>query len=1802
MKTTFIVDWDALNLDVELQELFFNINSTLLYRHMLWEKPPEVPDEKICKEVSALKAMMESAFPGPLKAASSADEVSLGGPQGLNFLASMFGGRTASSESPASGAPPRRKMRRGKTVSQAANHPRRSYTLDRKWEPAQILEILNRTESVLHLAKQENTLFYPSIELGSMLQKIMITLHKEMADYFQASESESLFGRVLMIEKDLPSFAREIAEVIMRITYGNKYILGLFSSTELIKYFECMPIESTWALLYVEDTKPFRRDFKKLLEVYYRWATETINYWSELKEDKRTSFYHLSISIFTFFNQMILQERAEDPNVIEKELPYFDVLFSIYHLMYGSTVLEYYSGQEHQVDDEHNINHLHIERCQLILGLKLGADSGTRVELIKSSHDPKFDMLLYLLHSMGLASKRFLITDTSHTVRRNMCTFMTDILTFVDKHIPLTQMSLDEEKAELVVDKTIIFQGYSQLVARENQVVDAIESAAAFVADANGDKTLHNKYAVALLPVILNLQNHLAFSYEECLLDLDTEETLLETKSGSTLHRAATEDSVGENAKEQDASKSENMNRAPSFFTTTQTADKEFTHETLKLRNEELAHNTIPVEEVPKWRPGKGALMEVCISNLKAIASQVFLTISGHLPEYTWRVLSAFTRQVAFLVRKLDLQSKTLANHGITLEKLNKLFYCLLRTFQLFKFDSHHFHGDTLDLQMKQVENTLAELLDLVQRFQRFYKIPLELPRLRRVSLYFDETNLSILRKTMENSGKFQSDIKPYVNNSYYKNILKGRVEMEVESRELTYGVARSFIKIFQKMQMRGDLPRFEKLEQSIRHMFEQHYTFVNAQQQSIHANEHYKFLLSIHTNYFYNDLFRRASVIFELLLIEVPEIRYAIYSEHLKNYMILKFFSNKQGNLKMAHPSMKNLYDLSINLSGYCFRSQLLNDSFGVIHSRFFHTISLLNNFTLENFHKYKEVSFKIGYYDTNISLYQSEENFFDEMFFFEREQTFIVSICCRLDTWLNNNGFHDKLKLGRLFNDDYLASTLPLLTTWIELLDSLVDQSRADVCQYVYNKLFLRYFLKILFGYDDMSNVNLIQFKKAIASLYFKIGTEDILENTLKYQFDMKSIYDSIIKITRIQFLALLDAQKPGSYSKKGQKKIVAATARERRRLRKQEEERESLSLIRSIGHFTQKNAYSRSHLFDPFAYERPITDPDVKSNNIILFGGSMFYSLEGQMGQVQYETKTNTGLDALISCYKTSDNRDLGFQFINSLVKILNKFEFTVGTRFWSSRKENARVYFEIEQTPLSEVKKFELKIVYLLSMMNKQIEVVNQSGQNILISFRKYPEIYTVNQLDPIKYMAEFHFEDFKRDTLKINSKLSNMTSIEYRIMQASGRFYKLICSDALRRYPYIPWYFNIALNILILANYINPDQSNSSEEVRYKGLETAIQVLGWVVLAISSFSLLVWLYTRFQTIRLANKYNFGAKPDADISSRRSHQTDTPIIIILRKLFSFIIDHPYFTFIMSIFGDTSAIILMIHIVVSILGLVVDQLSNGFGILTFVYTSSTAQNVLRSITTNIKPIIIALVWILLEVNFYTVIWFFNFYKYFDPAVFPDDGHPCHSLSSCYFTVINYGIRMGGGLGEVTRYVPESASNFETKILFDLTFFFFVNITGLNLIFGIIIDTFGQLREDANEKRSIMDTVCLVCGVHKTDFEASGINFQYHVKQQHNLSDYAAYLIRLQINKNRLTHDIDYKIKKHLDNLEVSWFPNRSTYFIRSLKNADKQVDDPVMVKLRRLEDTVASVEEALDKLENRVLIPTKTLVDDK
>lgn len=88
------------------------------------------------------------------------------------------------------------------------------------------------------------------------------------------------------------------------------------------------------------------------------------------------------------------------------------------------------------------------------------------------------------------------------------------------------------------------------------------------------------------------------------------------------------------------------------------------------------------------------------------------------------------------------------------------------------------------------------------------------------------------------------------------------------------------------------------------------------------------------------------------------------------------------------------------------------------------------------------------------------------------------------------------------------------------------------------------------------------------------------------------------------------------------------------------------------------------------------------------------------------------------------------------------------------------------------------------------------------------------------------------------------------------------------------------------------------------------------------------------------------------------------------------------------------------------------------------------------------------------------------------------------CTSLRMCIITTLNHGLRNGGGIGDLLRVHSKENSLFVGRVVFDMLFFFIIIIIILNLIFGVIIDTFADLRSEKQQKEHTLVNNCFICG----------------------------------------------------------------------------------------------------------------------
>ena len=114
----------------------------------------------------------------------------------------------------------------------------------------------------------------------------------------------------------------------------------------------------------------------------------------------------------------------------------------------------------------------------------------------------------------------------------------------------------------------------------------------------------------------------------------------------------------------------------------------------------------------------------------------------------------------------------------------------------------------------------------------------------------------------------------------------------------------------------------------------------------------------------------------------------------------------------------------------------------------------------------------------------------------------------------------------------------------------------------------------------------------------------------------------------------------------------------------------------------------------------------------------------------------------------------------------------------------------------------------------------------------------------------------------------------------------------------------------------------------------------------------------------------------------------------------------------------------------------------------------------------------------------------------------------------------MIHYGLPLNGGLVEVEQQAPPWSADRPHAlaiVAFQALFFIVVGIFLLNILFAIIVDEFGRLRE----RRSLASTErfsrCLVCSIERETFQRKGIDYMHHVITQHNIVAYLYFFAHL-------------------------------------------------------------------------------------
>lgn len=184
-----------------------------------------------------------------------------------------------------------------------------------------------------------------------------------------------------------------------------------------------------------------------------------------------------------------------------------------------------------------------------------------------------------------------------------------------------------------------------------------------------------------------------------------------------------------------------------------------------------------------------------------------------------------------------------------------------------------------------------------------------------------------------------------------------------------------------------------------------------------------------------------------------------------------------------------------------------------------------------------------------------------------------------------------------------------------------------------------------------------------------------------------------------------------------------------------------------------------------------------------------------------------------------------------------------------------------------------------------------------------------------------------------------------------------------------------------------------------------------------------------------------------------------------------------------------------------------------------------SNDLKNVFRAVSSGKATLLLVFIFNCIIVYIYGLFAFLFFPgDFFSSGIGSDGGeNMCASVSECWLTIFSLGMRSSGGIGDVMIRTPWSVTGdvfekYMQRYVYDITCFIVINLIGLNIIFGIIIDAFQSLRQRSKRINYERDNVCFVCSVHKTFFErfAEG-GFEYHTEEDHNIWNYLWFMYYL-------------------------------------------------------------------------------------
>ena len=440
----------------------------------------------------------------------------------------------------------------------------------------------------------------------------------------------------------------------------------------------------------------------------------------------------------------------------------------------------------------------------------------------------------------------------------------------------------------------------------------------------------------------------------------------------------------------------------------------------------------------------------------------------------------------------------------------------------------------------------------------------------------------------------------------------------------------------------------------------------------------------------------------------------------------------------------------------------------------------------------------------------------------------------------------------------------------------------------------------------------------------------------------------------------------------------------------------------------------------------------------------------------------------------------------------------------------------------------------------------IKLFKEISKYILVKISpEIPPIFVIYTIHPYsKYLSSDSKSEFLRTVDRKNryTKLYDLIeSSEYFKLEIIYNWNYLRKSSLLRKsteinyhmFGYIAFLVSLCLNFVLFSTL-----HNNGNDAYGTSTTLAVNLISYFCSALVAIIVLFWFLTKYQLYYEIEKAKY-----------REHHYDKTNIDDDQFTFydKFIINYE------TIMGKGELNPFLIVLFFTLLGSIYDSLRflYSFNLLSILSLNQTLKNIALSFY--IKG------GLLLWTSLFTFVllyeysgWAFFFQKdrFYETNDRDKPDEMCKSLLYCFLTMINNGMRWHCGVGKITRsesYILHFW-DFVHRFLFDLIFFWIIEAIMLKIVYGIILDSFGELREAHNLIEKDMANNCFICNVEKDECEKNNISFKEHCEEVHNVWDYAFYMITLRMKDPATLNAVNSRNRQKILEKRVDWLPDSS------------------------------------------------------